>query len=73
MGKTRKSRKSDKKIKAAIINIFIITMDEMTMCNVNGSIIVTNPQRINTKLQFLSALQGISAYCLSLTAHNLLF
>lgn len=35
--------------KAAIINIPILTMDQMTVYNVKGvTLIVTNPQKVNT-------------------------
>lgn len=33
-----------------MINIFIQTMDQITVCNVNVSLIVMNPQRIITRL-----------------------
>ncbi len=51
-----------KKIKAAIINIFILTMDQMTVCNVKG---VAHSDELTenycSTLQFLSTLRSFSA------------
>lgn len=43
--------------KAAMINIFKITIYQITMCQ--GSLIEINPLRCITQLQFPSALQGV--------------
>ncbi len=52
-----KTRKELFVLKAALINIFILRVDQMTLCDVKG----VAPHRIATQLQFSSALWCVSA------------
>ena len=61
-------------LKAALINIFILTVDQMTMCNVKGVACSDEPtENYHSNLQFPPALQTVLAFftaanCFSLTA-----
>ncbi len=58
-----------KSFKATMINIFIVTMDQMTTCMCRGSLLVMNPQR--TQLcrfpQLYKPFQRPSAHCFGFT------